>query len=73
MLRPALTESVRRARERSGYGLRDSAPIRDLHRQFGELGALEANVIDTTSLSPEQTAAQVKAIIMSGQARLSPA
>jgi predicted kinase len=68
VLRPALEESLRRARERSG-GLRDSAPIRDLHRQFGQLGALEKHVIDSTSLSPEQTITKINGVVRSGLAR----
>lgn len=72
VLRLVLNESLRRARERTSLGLRDSAPIRELQEQFGQLGALEGSVIDTTGLSPGQTVEQIGVLLRSGRARLAP-
>ena len=70
VLRPALGECLRRALDRAAPGLRDSAPVRGLHQQFQQLGELEANVLDTSSLSPDQVAGQIGAILRSGRSRL---
>jgi len=72
VLRPTLSECLRRARGRSSAGLRDSAPIRSLHQQFGQLSDLGAHLLDTTSLSPDQTIEQIGAALASGRVRLPP-
>jgi hypothetical protein len=72
VLPPGLTQTLRRARERSARQLHESGPIRSLHEQFSQLGDLEAHVLDTSGLTAEQTIEQVRAAMDAGGMRLAP-
>jgi len=61
VLRPSIEDCLFRATERlsdpqHAGALSEEAPIRHLYAQFENLGDLERNVIDTSSLSVEETA-----------------
>lgn len=62
--------AVRRCATREGDALRDEAIIRDLHRQFADLGALEPHRIDVSALDPSGTVAAVEARLATGTLRL---
>jgi cytidylate kinase len=70
VLRPGLDTTLSRARQRAGHELKDADPITGLHAAFTRLGDLEDHAIDTGSLDPEQTAAEVRRALASGSYRL---
>lgn len=77
VLRPDLSRCLERAAARpdtsqvAGHPpLRDSGPIRGLWTQFCDLGPLEAHAIDTTRLTPAETADQVAAARDAGRLTL---
>jgi cytidylate kinase len=70
VLRPSLSTTLSRARERAGNELQDVGAITGLHSAFGQLGQLESHAIDTGDLDPAQTAAKVLRLIESGRYRL---
>lgn len=70
VLRPSLDITVTRARARGGTELRDIEPITGLHAAFAQLGDLEDHAIDTGNLDAEQTAAEVRRLLVSGKHRL---
>jgi hypothetical protein len=55
VLRPSADVAFRRTQGRPGEALRDEGPIRDLHGQFADLGRFEANVLDSSEISLEET------------------
>lgn len=66
VLRPSVARCVQRATTRAPVArvpghppLRDSGPIRALWSQFADLGPLESHAVDTTDLTPEETADQI--------------
>jgi hypothetical protein len=56
--------------ERRGTELRDIEAITGLHGAFAQLGDLEDHAIDTGNLDAEQTAAEVRRLVVSGRYRL---
>lgn len=70
VLRPDLDTTLARAKQRKGHELRDVEAITGLHRAFAHLGDLEHHAIDTGSLNAEQTSAEVRRILASGNYRL---
>ncbi len=60
VLRPDELTTVSRAAARDATALTDPLPVRDLHRQFCALGDLEPHVLDSTALTPAETAAAVQ-------------
>jgi energy-coupling factor transporter ATP-binding protein EcfA2 len=56
ILRPDQATALRRARRRPSHTLTNPGPIRQLHRDFTEIGAYERHVFDNTSLEPQATA-----------------
>jgi chloramphenicol 3-O-phosphotransferase len=70
VLRPGLDTTLARARQRTGDELTDSGPVTGLHAAFTRLGDLEGHAIDTGSLDPDQTAAEVRRALASGSYRL---
>jgi len=70
VLRPDLDTTLARAKQRMGHELKDVDAIAGLYRAFAQLGALEHHVIDTGTLSAEQTSAEVRRILASGTYRL---
>jgi cytidylate kinase len=71
VLRPSLDITVSRATERGRTELRDVGAITGLHAAFAQLGDLEDHAIDTGGLDAEQTAAEVRRLLVSGKYRLS--
>ena len=59
VLRPSLDIALARATQREGRQLKEVAPIACLYGAFADLGVLEAHVIDSSSQTIEQTAADV--------------
>ncbi|WP_329001571.1 ATP-binding protein [Kribbella sp. NBC_00709] len=70
VLRPGLVTTLDRAQARSAGELKDVEAITGLHGAFAELGELEPHAIDTTSLDPVQTAAEVRKAVASGDYQL---
>ena len=70
VLRPDLDTTLARAKQRTGRELRDVDAITGLHAAFARLGDLEAHAIDTGGLDPEQTAAEVRRLLATGEYRL---
>jgi cytidylate kinase len=70
VLRPDLNITLSRATERHGTELRDVDAITGLHGAFAQLGDLEDHAIDTGNLDAEQTAAEVRRLLLSGKYRL---
>jgi cytidylate kinase len=70
VLRPGLDITVSRAIERRSTELRDVDAITGLHAAFAQLGGLEDHAIDTGNLDPEQTAAEVRRLLVSDKYRL---
>lgn len=66
VLRPDETTTLRRATARSGAALTDPEPIRDLYRQFSDLGDLESHAFDSARLTPTETAAAILSAIGEG-------
>jgi adenylate kinase family enzyme len=70
ILRPDEATALRRAVSRSAEALTDPGPIRSLHRQFTQVGAFEAHVLDSTWLSPRATAEAVQHGLAQGAYRV---
>ena len=70
VLRPSLEVTLRRAVGRAGGALRGDEPVRKMYVAFSELGDLEARVIDTSDLTPNETASLVHAGLSEGRFRL---
>jgi chloramphenicol 3-O-phosphotransferase len=70
VLRPSLTVALARAQGRGAEALTLSGPIRDLYRQFSALGEFEAQVIDTSDHTAEDTVAAICAALAEGKFRL---
>ncbi len=70
VLRVPPEEAVLRCAARTGDALRDPAIIRDLHRQFAELGPLSAHALDVAGLAPEGVAQAVDEALAGGAFRL---
>jgi hypothetical protein len=56
ILRPDQASALRRARRRPSHSLTDPGPIRQLQREFTDIGAYERYVFDNTWLEPQATA-----------------
>ncbi|HEX4702276.1 MAG TPA: AAA family ATPase [Pseudonocardiaceae bacterium] len=69
VLRPDLDTTLSRAKERVGE-LKDVDAITGLHGAFARLGDLEGHAIDTGDLDVDQTAAEVRRVLASGDYRL---
>jgi adenylate kinase family enzyme len=69
VLRAGEDASVRRVRERQTHGLEAEDVVRDLHRQFSELGALESHAV-AASGPPEQVADEVRSAMAAGRLTL---
>jgi hypothetical protein len=70
VLRPGLEITVSRATERRNTELREVDAITGLHAAFAQLGDLEDHAIDTGNLDAEQTATEVRRLLVSGKYRL---
>lgn len=71
VLRPSAAASLERALGRTGRPLTDpEAVVRHMHAQFADLGPLETHAVDTTALSAEEAAAQVRDGLKAGRFRV---
>jgi predicted kinase len=70
VLRPDQTTTLHRATNRTGDALTDPEPIRSLHQQFTDLGPFEEHVLDSTRLTPQDTADAVMHGLSEGTFRL---
>ena len=59
-------EAVARCASRTGDALRDPAIIRDLHRQFADLGPHKPHRLDVTDLAPGEVADAIDAALATG-------
>lgn len=66
VLRPSLEAAEHRARTRGEHALKDLSVVATMHAAFGDLGPLEGHVIESTALSPDETAAEVRRRISDG-------
>lgn len=67
VLRPDLATTLSRAVARGGRYLTDPQPVRLLHSQFADLGALERHALDSAGLTPEATASAVRQGLAAGR------
>jgi predicted kinase len=56
VLRPPLAVATHRACKRGERGLAETAVVEEVWHAFADLGELEANVVDNSSLTPDETA-----------------
>lgn len=71
VLRAGKEETLKRAAERDKADRKINAEaVETMWKQFSDLGVYEANVIDTTTLSVEDTVTAVKEKVAGGRARL---
>jgi len=62
VLRPSSAEiTFARVQARGTHGLKAEGPVRDLYRQFSDLGALETHVFDCGDRGAEETAGALQA------------
>jgi cytidylate kinase len=67
VLRPSEEIACARAVARTaGDALRDEEPIRKMYRAFSELGDREANVLDSSALTPEATVDVIRRGLVDG-------
>ena len=71
VLRPASADiSFARVQARGTHGLKAEEPVRDLFRQFADLGALEQHAFDSGAMSAEETARALAGRIAKNEFRL---
>ncbi|MGN6148167.1 MAG: AAA family ATPase [Rhizomicrobium sp.] len=71
VLRPASADvTFARVQARGTHGLRAEEPVRDLFRQFADLGAFEKYAFDSGALSAEEAAATLSQRLAAGDFRL---
>jgi hypothetical protein len=71
VLRPASAGiAFARVQARATHGLKAEGPVRDLFRQFTDLGALEKHAFDSGAMNADETAVVLKAKLDSGDFRL---
>ena len=71
ILRPQREVALRRALERTDGGLTDREPVLHMHEEFSSLGEAERHVVDSSSMSPEETARIIRSGLDSGRFRVS--
>lgn len=67
VLRPRGRVALERATARGAAGLTEVEPVLEMHRQFGDLGDLEAHALDTSDLSVAATVDAVRAGLSEGK------
>jgi len=72
IVRPDQATALRRARRRPSHALTNPGPIRQLHREFTDIGAYERHVFDNTWLEPQATADAVLRGLAEGAYYLAP-
>jgi cytidylate kinase len=70
ILRPEREVALRRALERTDGGLSEQDPVLHMHEEFSSLGEFERHVVDSSAMSPEETAAAFRSGLDAGRFRL---
>jgi len=70
VLRPSLDAVIARCRSRDVHPIADYSHLRPLYERLGCLGDLEGHVLDTSTLSPDETLAVVRGGLGEGRFRL---
>jgi adenylate kinase family enzyme len=71
VLRPASADmAFARVQARATHGLKAEGPVRELFRQFSDLGALEKHAFDSGATKAEETAAALSRKLAAGGFRL---
>jgi len=70
VLRPSEDTAIARSRARDAYPIADYSHLRPLYYRLSQLGDLEGHAVDTTSLSPEETTAAIRAGLAEGRFRI---
>ena len=70
VLRPTETVATARATRRGLDALTDLQPIRHMYREFSGLGPYESHVLDSSRLTPEETAEEVVGAVLDGRMSL---
>lgn len=65
-----LSVHLQRACGRSGQALTDPGPVARMHSEFAALGPYERHVIDSSVMSPQDTAEVVRSSVATGTMRL---
>lgn len=71
ILRPQREVALRRALERTDGGLKDREPVLHMYEEFSSLSECERHVVDSSSMSPEETSAAIRSGFDSGRFRVS--
>lgn len=71
ILRPQRAVALRRALERTDGGLDDRDSVLKMHEEFSSLSEFERYVLDSSAISPEETAVAIRSGLDSGRFRLS--
>jgi predicted kinase len=66
VLRPSLAATLDRASDRPGHPLQDLDVVRQMHGYFADIGTMEPHAIDSTVLTAEETAAEVRRRLAAG-------
>lgn len=72
VLRPAVEVAEHRAATRGEHALKDLSVVGRMHAAFADLGEHERHAIDSTSATPEETAAVVRRRLDGGDLLLRP-
>ena len=71
VLRPQSADvTFARVQQRATHGLHAEGPVRDLFRQFSDLGLFEHHAFDAGSLSAEETATALRTALATERFRL---
>jgi hypothetical protein len=71
VLRPSRDTAIGRGVSRDGHPMRDAEVIGRMWDEFSDLGEFETHVLDTSSLSSDQTAAVIREALLAGRYQLS--
>src|SRR5690606_19563477 len=72
VLRPDEATAVERATGREDHSFTDPEPVRQMYREFTQLGALESHVIDTTTMAGDEVADLVQSGVNDDRFRIYP-
>jgi len=71
VLRPASADiAFERVQARGTHGLKAESPVRDLFRQFSDLGTLEKHIVDSSAMRADEIARALLARMADGELRL---
>lgn len=70
VIRPELEVTLRRVLDRRDGGLSERGPVLKMYDAFSSLGRFEDHVIDSSTMSPEETATAIRAGLDRGRFRV---